>query len=131
MLKDVPRGKARDVPAMLKAVHAQEDLAAAQEKPAIVTEKSTAMRLGSVAGCFAAGVDETLHYMNFSRGHWTRIRSNMPELIMKEIRRRTRMVSAFPDGKSALMLIAARAASHFRNQVGPPPVAGHRPPLRT
>ena len=27
---------------------------------------------------------------------------------MKEIRRRTRVVGAFPDGKSALMLVAAR-----------------------
>ena len=32
----------------------------------------------------------------------------MLERIMKEIRRRTRVVGAFPDGKSALMLVAAR-----------------------
>jgi transposase-like protein len=28
--------------------------------------------------------------------------------LMREIRRRTRMVGAFPDGQSALMLVAAR-----------------------
>jgi transposase-like protein len=32
----------------------------------------------------------------------------MLERVMKEIRRRTRVVGAFPDGNSALMLVAAR-----------------------
>lgn len=94
---------------MLKAVHAQEDLAAAREKAAIVAEKLTTMRLDAAAKCFSDGVEETLRYMNFPREHWTRIRSNnMLERIMKEIRRRTRVVGAFPDGQSALMLVAAR-----------------------
>ena len=34
--------------------------------------------------------------------------SNMLERVMREIRRRTRVVGAFPDGRSALMLAAAR-----------------------
>jgi transposase-like protein len=47
--------------------------------------------------------------MSFPNEHWTRIRTNNPlERIMREIRRRTRVVGAFPDGKSALMLVAAR-----------------------
>ena len=47
--------------------------------------------------------------MAFPREHWTRIRTNNPlERIMREIRRRTRVVGAFPDGTSALMLVAAR-----------------------
>jgi transposase-like protein len=38
-----------------------------------------------------------------------RIRTNNAlERIMREIRRRTRVVGAFPDGHSALMLCAAR-----------------------
>ncbi len=41
--------------------------------------------------------------------HWTRVRSNnLLERIMEEIRRRTRVVGAFPDGRSALMLVSAR-----------------------
>lgn len=109
VLKDVPRGKSRDVAAMLKAVHAQEDVVAAREKADAVTEKLRSMRLAAAAKCFRDGVEETLSYMNFPREHWTRIRSNnMLERIMKEIRRRTRVVGAFPDGKSALMLVAAR-----------------------
>src|SRR5438445_11138531 len=41
--------------------------------------------------------------------HWRRIRTNKPlERILREIRRRTRVVGAFPDGQSALNLAAAR-----------------------
>ena len=47
--------------------------------------------------------------MAFPREHRTRIRANNPlERVMREIRRRTRMVGPFPDGNSALMLVAAR-----------------------
>ena len=52
---------------------------------------------------------ETLSYMAFPREHWTRIRTNnVLERIMREIRRRTRVVGNFPDGQAALMLVAAR-----------------------
>jgi putative transposase len=48
-------------------------------------------------------------YLTFPSEHWRRIRTNNPlERIMREIRRRTRVVGAFPDGESALNLAAAR-----------------------
>uniref|UniRef100_UPI001FAE9F8E transposase n=1 Tax=Geotalea sp. SG265 TaxID=2922867 RepID=UPI001FAE9F8E len=48
-------------------------------------------------------------YYDFPREYRIRIRTNNAlERIMKEIRRRTRVVGAFPDGHSALMLCAAR-----------------------
>ncbi len=48
-----------------------------------------------------------MSYNNFSMEHWRRIRTNNPlERIMREIRRRTRVVGPFPDGNSALMLVA-------------------------
>ena len=41
--------------------------------------------------------------------HWRSLRTNNPlERLMREIRRRTRVVGAYPDGKSALTLVAAR-----------------------
>jgi transposase-like protein len=50
-----------------------------------------------------------LSYYDFPREHRIRIRTNNAlERIMKEIRRRTKVVGAFPDGHSALMLCAAR-----------------------
>ncbi len=52
---------------------------------------------------------ETLTYYSFPEEHWRRIRTNNPlERILREIRRRTRVVGAFPDGESALNLAAAR-----------------------
>ena len=55
------------------------------------------------------GIEETLSYYAFPSEHWRRIRTNNPlERIMKEVRRRTRVVGAFPDGESALMLVGAR-----------------------
>ena len=105
----VPQAKSREVVAMLKAIHAQEDRAAAEKKAADVVTKLEEMKLAKAAKIVEEGVAETLSYMAFPREHWTRIRTNNPlERIMREIRRRTRVVGAFPDGHSALMLVAAR-----------------------
>lgn len=105
----VPRGRRKEVAAMLKAIHGQEDRQAAREKAASVAQKLRAMKLGQAAKIVEEGVEETLAYMEFPREHWTRIRTNnMLERIMREIRRRTRVVGNFPDGQSALMLVAAR-----------------------
>ncbi len=105
----VPNGKVAEVAAMLKAIHAQEDLEAAQQKARAVVEKLRAMKLGKAADLVETGVRETLSYMSFPREHWRCIRTNNPmERIIREIRRRTRVVGAFPDGQSALMLVAAR-----------------------
>lgn len=109
VLSAVPKGKAKAVAAMLKAIHAQEDRAAARKKAKDVVEKLESMRLGKAAEMVRDGVEETLSYMAFPREHWRQIRTNNPlERIMREIRRRTRVVGAFPDGRSALMLVAAR-----------------------
>jgi putative transposase len=109
VLSDVPKRLTKDVAAMLKAIHAQEDRAAADQKVADVVEKLRTMKLNKAASCVESGASETLSYMYFPRAHWTRIRTNNTlERIMREIRRRTRVVGAFPDGNSALMLVAAR-----------------------
>ena len=105
----VPKAKMKPVMAMLKAIHAQEDREAAEQKATDVIAKLRAMKLAKAARIVEEGVGETLSYMAFPREHWTRLRTNNPlERIMREIRRRTRVVGAFPDGNSALMLVAAR-----------------------
>lgn len=51
--------------------------------------------------------------------HWTRIRTNNAiERLNWEIRRHTRVVGTFPDGKSALMLVAARLKYIAENEWG-------------
>jgi transposase-like protein len=67
------------------------------------------MRLSKAAEIVETGVDETLSYYAMPVEHWRCLRTNNPlERLMREIRRRTRVVGAFPDGHSALMLVAAR-----------------------
>lgn len=109
IFKDVPRQKIRVVAAMLNAIHAQEDREAALEKARAVVEKLELMKLHKAARHVKESVEETLCYMRYPPSHWRRIRTNNPlELIMRENRRRTRVVGSFPDGKSALMLVTAR-----------------------
>ncbi len=105
----VPKGRVKEVMAMLKAIHAQEDRAAAEDKAGRVAEKLREMKLREAAAMITDGVGETLGYMAFPREHWRSLRTNNPlERLNREIRRRTRVVGAFPDGRSALMLVAAR-----------------------
>jgi transposase-like protein len=105
----VPNNKVKEVAGMLKAIHAQENREAALSKAAAVVERLESMKLGKAAEVVREGIEETLSYYYFPREHWLRIRTNnMLERIMKEIRRRTRVVGSFPDGNSALMLAAAR-----------------------
>lgn len=105
----VPRKRMPEVATMLKAIHASEDKQAAQEKAKAIFIKLEAMKLKEAAKKVQESIDETLSYYDFPREHRIRIRTNNAmERIMKEIRRRTKVVGAFPDGHSALMLCAAR-----------------------
>ena len=105
----VPRTKVKEVAAMLKAIHGQEDRAAALAKAREVEQKLLAMKLPEAAKVVREGVEATVRYMSFPREHWAKIRTTNPlERIMREIRRRTRVVGNFPDGKSAMILVAAR-----------------------
>lgn len=99
----------KEVAAMLKAIHAQEDKIAAREKAGAVVNKLKEMKLKEAAKKVEDSISETLTYMDFPRAHWTKLRSNnVIERLNREIRRRTRVVGTFPDGNSALMLVCAR-----------------------
>nr|WP_306558289.1 MULTISPECIES: IS256 family transposase [Bradyrhizobium] len=105
----VPSTRVREVSHMLKAIHAQESRAAADEKARTVIADLRASRMAKAADLVEQAVHETLAYYAFPDIHWRKIRTNNPlERIMKEIRRRTRVVGAFPDGQSCLNLAAAR-----------------------
>lgn len=94
---------------MHKAIHAQEDLENARAKAAQVADKLKTMKLNEASKKVIKGIEETLTYMHLPREHWIKIRTNNGiERIMREIRRRTRVVGSFPDGHSALMLVYAR-----------------------
>jgi putative transposase len=95
---------------MLKAIHAQESREAADNKARAIVDDLRASKMGKAADLVEQAVHETLtYYYGFPDIHWQKIRTNNPlERIMKEIRRRTRVVGAFPDGQSCLNLAAAR-----------------------
>ncbi len=104
-----PNNKVAEVARMLKAIHAQEDRAAAHAKAKEVAARLKAMKLQRAADLVEQKAIETLTYYSYPSNHWRQIRTNNPpERIIREIRRRTRVVGAFPDGHSALMLTAAR-----------------------
>lgn len=105
----VPNTKVKRVALMLKAIHAQENLSEAMDKAGRIVRELRAMRLQKAADLVESHIRETLAYYRYPQSHWTRIKTNNPlERIMREIRRRTKVVGAFPDGNSALMLVAAR-----------------------
>ena len=98
----VPNGKVAEIARMLKAIHAQEDRAAAENKARAIVARLRALKLKSAAELIEQKVAETLTYYAHPSAHWRQIRTNNPlERIIREIRRRTRVVGAFPDGKSA------------------------------
>jgi len=109
ILSKVPRGRMKEVALMLKAIYAQEDSKEAEKKARYVIGKLKEMKLAAAAKILEEGYGETMTYYQFPPEHHRSIRTNNPlERIMREIRRRTRVVGCFPDGGSALMLAAAR-----------------------
>ena len=105
----VPRSKRKLVAGKLKAIHAQESFGASEEKARKVACDLEGMKLKEAAKVVREGRFETLTYTRFPMEHWRRIRTNNAiEQPNREIRRRTRVIGTFPDGKSALMLVTAR-----------------------
>lgn len=97
---------------ILEAGHAQthlmESRGSAEAMVLAVAEKFDGMRLGEAARVVREGFAETLTYATFPREHWRCIRTNSAiERLNREIRRRTRVVDTFPDGRSALTLVTA------------------------
>lgn len=95
----------------LKAIFSMESRDKALEKAESVAKDMEARKLRETAKCLREGIGETTTYLldDYPREHRRRIRTNnMIERLNREIRRRTRVVGSFPDGRSALMLICAR-----------------------
>ncbi|EKS08062.1 transposase, mutator-like family protein [Leptospira santarosai str. JET] len=105
----ISRTSFREVSSMLKAIQAQENKEEALKKAEAASIKLKDMKFHKASEIVSEGISETTNYMNFPSEHWTRLRTNNPlERIMKEIRRRTRVIGSFPDENSAFMLVTAR-----------------------
>jgi len=116
VFSQVPSTKVREISHMLKAIHAQENRAAAEAKAGAVVDEVRRQRLVRAADLIDAHVGETLTYYAFPDSHWVKLRTNNPlERIRREIRRRTRVVGGFPDATSCLYLVAARRVAARRS----------------
>ena len=95
----------------LKAVFSMESRDKALENAEFVAKDMESRKLREAAKCLREGIGETTTYLldDYPREHRRRIRTNnMIERLNREIRRRTRVVGSFPDGRSALMRVCAR-----------------------
>lgn len=72
----VPRKTVKEVAKMLKAIHAQENKAAAKEKGKSVISRLREMKFNKAADKLENGLEEPLTYMEFPSEHWLRIRTN-------------------------------------------------------
>lgn len=85
----VPKGKIREVAAMLKVIHAQENREEALKKSEVVSKKLEDMKLHKASEKVSGSIHGTLEHRLFPERHWIRIRTNNPlERIIREIRRR-------------------------------------------
>ena len=108
VLARVPKTRRPRVAAMLKAIHAMESREAAEAKALEVASGLEKSKPREAAMVVRDGCAETPTCTRFPRERWRRIRaSNAIERLNREIRRRTRVVGTFPDGRSALMLVTA------------------------
>ncbi len=131
ILSQVPRARAKEIGAMLKAIFAQESQAACLRKAQEVTEHLRKTKLGGAAKTLEGGIAETLTYTNYPSQHWLRIRTNNGiERINREVQRRTRAVGCFPDGNSALMLVCARLRHVSSSSWGEKGIPEHAASLR-
>ena len=67
------------------------------------------MKLRTAAALVDSAASETFTFYAYPPQHWLKIKTNNPmKRLLKEARRRTKVVRAFPDSHAALMLVSAR-----------------------
>lgn len=108
ILSFCPKRLREDLASSLKTIHNQENAEEAREKAQRVVGRWRSL-LPEACSVLSCGLEDTLTFYSYPRKHWRHIRSNNPlERLFREVRRRSRVVGAFPDLTSCLMLAAAR-----------------------
>jgi putative transposase len=108
VLSQAPRRLQRDVCSSLRAVFAQENEIEARRKAKRFADQFSKI-LPQAVNCLEGGLDDALKYYRYPQEHWHCIRTNNPlERLMREIKRRLKVVGVFPSTESALLLATAR-----------------------
>lgn len=108
ILTKVPKRRQKQVARALKAIFSQESYDEARAKAKQFMDKNQKAHPGAV-NVLRKGLRDGLTYYQYPAKHWSRIRTNNPlERLLREVKRRLKVVSVFPDPESALMLATAR-----------------------
>jgi transposase-like protein len=108
ILTQVPKRRQKQIARAIKAIFAQESFDEAEAKARRFMAEQEKSLPGAVK-TLRSGLREALTYYQYPEAHWQRIRTNNPlERLLREVKRRLKVVGTFPDVESALMLATAR-----------------------
>ena len=107
VLSKVPKSEQKEVADRIRSIFAQPDTRAVAEQYARITGELED-RWPQVAGMLEDAEGELLAFSVFPTEHWKKIWSNNPlERLHREVRRRTDVVSIFPDRAAVIRLAGA------------------------
>jgi len=107
ILCHIPRAAQPMVAALVKTVYAQPDQESALKQAKTVMDQLE-QRFPKAMGVFEVGVMDSLAYMPFPKEQWTQLHStNVLERLNREIKRRTNVVSIFPNREALIRLVGA------------------------
>jgi len=119
ILCQVPRTQQGMVSAIVRTIFAAPDQTSAKEQLKIVVSQLK-NRFPKAMEILESGCEDVLQYMVFPSVHWAQIHSTNPlERLNREIRRRTDVVSIFPNRLSVMRLVGSLLIEqHDEWQVG-------------
>ncbi|MEN2776206.1 IS256 family transposase, partial [Acetivibrio clariflavus] len=107
VLSQVPRKQQGMVSAIVRTVFAAPDQKTAKNQLYTVVEQLKG-RFPKAMEVLENGCENVLQYMEFPREHWAQLHSTNPlERLNREIRRRTDVVSIFPNRESVIRLVGS------------------------
>jgi putative transposase len=107
VLAHVPKAQVEMVAAVFRTIFAQPDLASMTKTWDKVRDEPTA-RYPKIGPLMDAAKSQVLAFAAFPREHWRKIWSTNPlERLMREIKRRARVVGIFPNEAAVIRLVGA------------------------
>lgn len=109
LLAQVGSAQVPGASSLLKAIFECETPAAVRHQAAAAATRLREMDLPDVARRLELSLDDALSFLAFPREHWRNLRSNFVLMkVLRQIRERTRLVGAFSDNQSAVLVVSAR-----------------------
>jgi putative transposase len=107
MMRLAPHSQRQVISALIRTIFAQPDADSARTQLRLVVDQLTPIA-PKVAALLAGMETDLLAYTGFPKAHWSKIWSNNPiERLNRELKRRTDVVSIFPDTGSVIRLVGA------------------------